>query len=61
VIQVLKQRVSRRLRRRRRKPAGQFHLTFASGDEALRRFWQRYFYDFNIWSLKSRKTSPPIP
>jgi REP element-mobilizing transposase RayT len=51
-IQVLKQRVSRRLRRRRRNPAGQFRLAFPSGEAALRRFWQRRFYDFNVWSLK---------
>jgi len=54
VIQVLKQRVSRRLRRKRRAPAGQLNLTFASGDDPLPRFWQRRFYDFNVWSLKKR-------
>jgi len=46
VIQVLKQRVSRRLCRKRRAPAGQLHLIFASGDNSLPRFWQRRFYDF---------------
>jgi REP-associated tyrosine transposase len=54
VIQVLKQRVSRRLRRKKRDAAGQFCLPFAGGGEALRRFWQRRFYDFNVWSLKKR-------
>ena len=54
VIQVLKQRVSRRLRRKRRAPAGQLNLTFAGGDDSLPRFWQRRFYDFNVWSLKKR-------
>ena len=54
VIQVLKQRVSRRLRPKKRKPAGQFSLAFAEGDDALPRFWQRRFYDFNVWSLKKR-------
>jgi putative transposase len=54
VIQVLKQRVSRRLRRGKRKLSGQYCLAFAGGDDALRRFWQRRFYDFNIWSLKKR-------
>jgi putative transposase len=54
VIQVLKQRVSRRLRRRKRKLPGQCSLAFAGGDDALRRFWQRRFYDFNVWSLKKR-------
>ena len=54
VIQVLIQRVSRRLRRKRRAPAGQLSLVFACGDESLPRFWQRRFYDFNVWSLKKR-------
>jgi putative transposase len=54
VIQVLKQRVSRRLRRKKRTPAGQLSLTFTSGDDALPRFWQRRFYDFNVWSLKKK-------
>jgi putative transposase len=54
VIQVLKQRVSRRLRRKKRNAAVQFSLPFVRGDVALRRFWQRRFYDFNVWSLKKR-------
>ena len=54
VIQVLKQRVSRRLRRKKRSTAAQLNLTFASGDKSLPRFWQRRFYDFNVWSLKKR-------
>ena len=54
VIQVLKQRVSRRLRGKKRSAAGQLDLPFASPDSALRRFWQRRFYDFNVWSLKKR-------
>ena len=54
VVQVLKQRVSRQLRRKKRKPAGQLNLIFAEGDELLSRFWQRRFYDFNVWSLKKR-------
>jgi putative transposase len=54
VIQVLKQRVSRRLRRKRPAAAGQLNLIFAGGDNSLPRFWQRRFYDFNVWSLKKR-------
>ena len=53
-IQVLKQRVSRRLRRKTRAPAARLHLLFAGGDDSLPRFWQRRFYDFNVWSLKKR-------
>jgi putative transposase len=54
VIQVLKQRVSRRLRRKRPAPAAQLNLLFAAGDDSLPRFWHRRFYDFNVWSLKKR-------
>jgi REP element-mobilizing transposase RayT len=54
VIQVLKQRVSRRLRRKKHNAAGQFCLAFASGGDVLRRFWQRRFYDLNVWSLKKK-------
>ena len=54
VIQVLKQRVSRRLRRKKRANAGQLNLAFARGGDSLPRVWQRRFYDFNVWSLKKR-------
>jgi putative transposase len=54
VIQVLKQRVSRRLRRKKRTPTAQLKLTFEEGADSLPRFWQRRFYDFNVWSLKKR-------
>ena len=53
VLKVLKQRVSRDLRRsKRRAPAGQLRLAFAKGDGSLARFWQPRFYDFNVWSKK---------
>jgi putative transposase len=54
VVQVLKQRVSRRLRRKKRPHAAQLSLLFARGESVLPRFWQRRFYDFNVWSLKKR-------
>src|SRR5882672_1363695 len=58
VIQVLKQRVSRRLRHKKRRPAGQLNLIFASGDNSLPRFWQPRFYDFtgagSTWSPPER-------
>jgi putative transposase len=54
VIQVLKQRVSRRLRRKKRALNAQLKLNFEGGDKSLPRFWQRRFYDFNVWSLKKR-------
>jgi len=54
VMQVLKQRVSRRLRRRRRGAASQMRLWAEDTHTAHRSFWQRRFYDFNVWSLKKR-------
>jgi putative transposase len=55
VIQVLKQRVSRKLRRRRRVPAAQLEFHFEKDDSDLPiRLWQRRFYDFNVWSLKKK-------
>jgi putative transposase len=53
VLKVLKQRVSRDLRRsRRRAPAGQLRFAFTKGDVSLPRFWQPRFYDFHVWSQK---------
>jgi putative transposase len=55
VLQVLKQRVSRELRRRPRKRAPTTQLRFAFGDAGeLRQFWQRRFHDFNVWSEKKK-------
>jgi putative transposase len=55
-LKTLKQRVSRRLRAkaRRRVAAGQSSFAFARGDAPLRQFWQRRFYDFNVWSRKKK-------
>ncbi len=53
VLKVLKQRVSRDLRRRKhRAPAEQLRFAFTRGDGNLPRFWQPRFYDFNVWSAK---------
>jgi putative transposase len=56
VLQVLKQRVSRRLRRkpRRRTSAAQLSLRFHPSDHSLPHFWQPRFYDFNVWSQKKK-------
>jgi hypothetical protein len=53
-IQVLKERVSRRLRRKQRAATGQLRLNLEGSQDSLPRFWQRRFYDFNAWSLKKR-------
>ena len=56
VLKVLKQRVSRDLRRKRRRaPARQLCLSFMKGDEGLPRFWQPRFYDFNVYSAKKKR------
>ncbi len=53
ILKALKQRVSRDLRRtKRRAPAGQLRFAFRQGDGDLPRFWQPRFYDFNVWSAK---------
>ena len=54
VMQVLKQRVSRKLRRRRRKKTtgAQLPLRFGATQETPNSFWQRRFYDFNVWSAR---------
>lgn len=49
-IQVFKQRVSRRMRSRKRSPQGQMPLRFPESETELRRFWQRRYYDFNVYS-----------
>ena len=54
VMQVLKQRVSHRLRRKRRTSCRQLPLRFDRGGDTLPRFWQLRFHDFNVWSHKKR-------
>jgi len=56
VLQVLKQRVSRALRHRgRATPRNQGLRRPADAEIALPSFWQRRFYDFNVWSHEKRK------
>jgi putative transposase len=51
VLQVLKQCVSRKMRKRkRRSPGGQLPLGFCEDGVELRQFWQARFYDFNVYS-----------
>jgi putative transposase len=49
-LQVLKQEVSRALRKRKRRPTAQLSLAFVSSVMDSPAFWQRRFYDFNVWS-----------
>jgi putative transposase len=55
VMQVLKQRVSRLLRNRKRH-ASASQLRLWTDETLLRypRFWQRRFYDFNVWSFRKK-------
>jgi putative transposase len=53
VLQVLKQRVSRKMRARKcRLSKKQLSLHFGESMSEDRRFWQRRFYDFNVWTRK---------
>jgi putative transposase len=54
-LQVVKQKVSRSLRERKTSSERQMESTFASGSVAAAAFWQRRFYDFNVWSEKKLK------
>ena len=51
VIQVFKQRVSRRMRGKKRADSQQLSLSFPEREDP-RRFWQRRYYDFNVYSRK---------
>jgi putative transposase len=55
VMQVLKQRVARALLApRRKRNAKQLRLWKEETGESPQSFWQRRFYDFNVWSKKKR-------
>jgi putative transposase len=49
VLQVVRQKVSRSLRQRKTSSGRQMELAFASDSLAAPAFWQRRFYDFNVW------------
>ncbi|MCU1242842.1 MAG: hypothetical protein JWO71_3568 [Candidatus Acidoferrum typicum] len=53
LLQVLKQRVSRALRRQRESGSSeQLSVDFPDSFGGLRRFWQRRYYDFNVYSAE---------
>jgi len=52
VMQVLKQRVSQSLHKRRDGAAEQMGHSLGEKGERSGAFWQRRFYDFNVWSEK---------
>jgi putative transposase len=52
-LQVLKQKVAKELlKKRRKKLLGQLSLRFEDTPTEEPHFWQRRFYDFNVWSEK---------
>jgi putative transposase len=53
VIQVFKQGVSRKLRPKRYSAKAQLRLPFAESCDPYRRFWQRRYYDFNIYTRRN--------
>jgi putative transposase len=56
ILQVLKQKVARALlKRQRRATSAQLALPFEGSQAEEAHFWQRRFYDFNVWSEKKLK------
>jgi len=56
ILQVLKQKVARALlKKRRRVTNGQLSLPFDGSTREEAHFWQRRFYDFNVWGEKKLK------
>jgi len=52
IVQVFKQRVSRRMRGKKHAKRNQLSLRFPAPVAELRRFWQRRYYDFNVYSRR---------
>jgi putative transposase len=56
VVHSLKLRVSKRMRRGRQKQStSQRTLPFREGGRELPQFWQKRFYDFNVYSAAKRR------
>ena len=56
ILQVLKQKVARALlKKQRRETNGQMSFPFEGRTREEAHFWQRRFYDFNVWSEKKLK------
>ena len=55
VLQVVKQKVSRSWRGKKTSSGRQMEFAFVSSSVAAPAFWQRRFYDFNVWSEKKLK------
>jgi putative transposase len=56
VLQMLKQRVSKKLRKKQRRNfVGQLRLTFPEPVDNIRSFWQARFYDFNVYTNRKKR------
>ena len=55
VVQVFKQRLSRRMGGKKRGGVKQLRLRFPEEAGELRRFWQRRYYDLNVYSRRKVK------
>ena len=56
VLQMLKQRVSRKLRKKRGKTSTrQLRLAFPEPGDNPRSFWQPRFYDFNVYTNRKKR------
>ncbi len=56
VMQMLKQRVSKKLRKRNRESSvGQLRLAFPEPVENIGSFWQARFYDFNVYTNRKKR------
>jgi putative transposase len=56
VLQMLKQRVSKKLRKKSRTNfVGQLRLAFPEPVEHIRSFWQARFYDFNVYTSRKKR------
>jgi REP-associated tyrosine transposase len=62
IIQVLKQKVARALlKKRQREAGGELCLPFEGSPTCEEHFWQRRFYDFNVWSEKKLREKLDYP
>jgi putative transposase len=56
VLQMLKQRVSKELRKKQRNSSvGQLRLAFPESVDNVRSFWQARFYDFNVYTNRKKR------
>jgi REP element-mobilizing transposase RayT len=55
VVKIFKQRVSRQMREKKRRDKQQLRLRFPEEAEGRRSFWQRRYYDFNVYTRRKIK------